>query len=149
MKDEIIIELADKFPVVLKNKIKNKELFFPEGTQYIYEPILTYRAITREKNDFTEVNRGDFKSYFELGKKPKKMPRGVSIENIPEWYGVSSFLKKEIVELKMKFPNPHKKMISGYVNCVGGPQYTNAKECHVCWWLFENADVSGYKIMED
>lgn len=142
-------ELVEKFPVILRDKIKNKEVIFPEGTKYIYKPILTYRAIAREKNDFTNVSRDDFKSYFELDKKPKKKPRGVYLEKIPEWYGVSSFLKKEIVELIMKFPNPHKKMVSGYVNCESGPQYTNEKDCHVCWWLFQNADISSYKIMED
>ena len=141
--------LAEKFPMVLKEKIKNRELIFPEETKYEYNPILTYRAISREKDDFTEVTRADFKSYFELGKAPKKKPRGVKIEKIAEWYGVSSFLRKEIVEQKMSFPNPHKKMAVGYVTCEGGPQYTNLKEYHVCWWLFENADVSGYKIVEE
>ena len=148
MKDNIDA-LIEKFPVVLREKIKKGELIFPEGTKYIYEPILTYRAIAREKDDFTDVSRDDFKSYFELGKEPKKKPRGIRLENVPEWYGVSSYLKKEIVEQKMNFPNPHKKMASGYVNCKGGPQYTNAKEYHVCWWLFEDADISGYKLVED
>lgn len=45
----------------------------------------------------------------------------------------------------MKFPNPHKKMAGGYVYSEGGPQET--KDDHVCWWLYEAADVSGFKLM--
>jgi hypothetical protein len=44
----------------------------------------------------------------------------------------------------MKFPNPNKKMAIGYVYKEGGPQDT--KDQHVCWWLYEGADVSGFKI---
>lgn len=49
----------------------------------------------------------------------------------------------------MKFPNPHKKMAVGYVYKEGGPQETNHKAQHVCWWLFENADISNFKIEEE
>ena len=70
---------------------------------------------------------------------------GRNIENDPHYYGVSSFLKKEIVEQIMKFPNPKKKMAVGYVYCEGGPQDTNDQ--HVCWWLYEGADVSGFELM--
>ena len=46
----------------------------------------------------------------------------------------------------MKFPNPKKKMAAGYVYSEGGPQHT--VDQHVCWWLYEGADVSGFKLME-
>ena len=54
-------------------------------------------------------------------------------------------MNKEIVEQKMKFPNPKKKMAAGYVYSAGGPQETNDQ--HVCWWLYEDADVSGFKLI--
>lgn len=46
----------------------------------------------------------------------------------------------------MKFPNPHKKIAKGYVYCEGGPQET--KDQHVCWWLYENVDLSGFELIE-
>lgn len=98
--------------------------------------------VTKKNQDFTD----NYRSYFELKKTPKT-PRGMgrNIENDPHYYGVSSFLKKEIVEQIMKFPNPKKKMAVGYVYCEGGPQDTNDQ--HVCWWLYEGADVSGFELM--
>ena len=47
----------------------------------------------------------------------------------------------------MKFPNPKKKMAVGYVYSEGGPQCT--EEEHVCWWLYDGTDVSGFKLMEE
>lgn len=142
-------KLYEKFPAVLKAKLMNNEIAFPEGTLFEYEPIFTYRAIERKNEDSREVSIDDFKSYFELGKKPKG-PRGKIIDytSNPHFYGVSSFLKKEIVEQTMKFPNPNKKMAAGYVYCEGGPEHTTYEKEHVCWWLYEDADVSGFKIME-
>ena len=98
--------------------------------------------VTKKNQDFTD----NYRSYFELKKTPKT-PRGMgrNIENDPHYYGVSSFLKKEIVEQIMKFPNPKKKMAVGYVYCEGGPQDTNDQ--HVCWWLYDGADVSGFELM--
>ena len=51
------------------------------------------------------------------------------------------------MEQKMKFPNPNKKMAKGCVYKEGGPQET--KDQHVCWWLYEDADVSGFILEED
>ena len=148
MGEDIIDKLVERFPEFLCEKIKSRKIILPESTEYNYEKIYTYRAIVREKDDFRDVDRGDFKSYFELGKNPKKLPRGVKkIEDSPDFYGVSTFLNKESVEQIMNFPNPNKKIAAGYVYCEGGPQYTNEKKQHVCWWLFEDADVSGYKLV--
>lgn len=137
-----------KFPVILRDKLLNQEIEFPDTTMFDYENLLTYRAVERRIEDNHEVTPDDFKSYFELGKKPKN-PRGLNkdITKDPHYYGVSCFLKKEIVAQKMKFPNPNKKMATGYVYKEGGPQDT--KDQHVCWWLYQNADVSGFKLMED
>ncbi|MCI8959760.1 MAG: hypothetical protein HFG62_11665 [Lachnospiraceae bacterium] len=141
--------LYKKFPVLLREKLLNDEIAFPDTTRIDYEPLWTYRAVERQKDDRRGISREDFRSYFELNKKPK-MPRGLrggDITKDPYYYGVSSFLNKEIVEQKMKFPNPNKKMAAGYVYKEGGPQDT--KDSHVCWWLFEDADVSGFRLMED
>ena len=139
-------KLCMKFPAVLQNKLLNNEIEFPDTTMFEYEKILTYRAVERNTNDNRKVTLDDFKSYFELKKTPKT-PRGMgrNIENDPHYYGVSSFLKKEIVEQIMKFPNPNKKMAVGDVYCEGGPQDTNDQ--HVCWWLYDGADVSGFELM--
>ena len=83
MDEDMMDALVEKFPEVLRKKIKNREIILPEGTKYDYDRIYTYRAIARNEDDFTDVSRDDFKSYFELAKKPRKMPRGVKIENLP------------------------------------------------------------------
>lgn len=142
-------ELYSKFPAVLKRKLLNKELKFPSNTEFEYEKIYVYRAVKREKDDNTRPNANDFKSYFEEGKRPKAI-RGKweDCESNPRYYGVSSFLKREIVEQLMRFPNPRKKMMAGYVCQEGGPQETNLESQHVCWWLYENADISGFEIIE-
>ena len=142
-------EMIMKFPAVLKDKLAKGEIVSPDEIEFEYEKIKVYRAVARAENDYSEVTRDDFKSYFELGKKPKN-PRGVdkNILKNPHYYGVSSFLKKEIVEQKMGFPNPKKKMAEGYVYSEGGPQHTQLETQHVCWWLYENTDVSGFKIIE-
>ena len=141
-------ELCLKFPVVLRNKLLNKEIELPDTTQFKYEKLFTYRAVERSEDDYREVTLEDFKSYFELGKYPK-VTRGMTgdIAKNPHYYGASSFLKREIVKQKMKFPNPKKKLAAGYVYSEGGPQNTNDQ--HVCWWLYEGADVSGFKIIEE
>lgn len=141
-------ELCMKFPAVLRDKLLTNEIELPDTTMFDYEKLLTYRAVERKTNDNREITLDDFKSYFELKKTPK-MPRGAKgdITKDPHYYGVSSFLNKEIVEQKMKFPNPNKKMAAGYVYKEGGPQDT--KDQHVCWWLYKDADVSGFRLVED
>lgn len=142
-------EICLKFPAVLKHKLLNKEIEFPDATLFDYEPILAYRAVEREEGDNRKIEAGDFKSYFELNKVPKAA-RGIKWdwEHDPHYYGVSCFLDKRIVEQKMKFPNPRKKMAVGNVYKEGGPQETDYKTQHVCWWLYEDADISGFIIEE-
>lgn len=140
-------EIISKFPAILAQKLKSKEVIFPENTKIDFEPIKVFRAVARETEDFSEVNRDDFKSYAELG---KVKTRGKKIDTSdPHYYGTSSFLKKEIVEQIMKFPNPHKKMASGFVYKEGGVEETNDFTSHVCWWLFENVDLSNFKLLEE
>lgn len=141
-------ELCFKFPAVLRDKLLKKEIELPDTTEFEYDRLFTYRAVERNTDDTRGVTSEDFKSYFELGKKPKK-PRGMGedIEKDPHYYGVSSFLKREIVEQKMRFPNPKKKMAEGYVYSAGGPQNTNDQ--HVCWWLYEGANISGFWLIKE
>lgn len=138
-----------KFPTVLKNKLLRQEIELPDTTLFDYEPMLVYRAVERSEDDHRSIGPEDFRSYFELKKTPK-IPRGMSKDwdKDPHYYGVSSFLDRRIVEQKMKFPNPKKKMAVGYVYMEGGPQDTNKAAKHVCWWLFENAEIIGFEIEE-
>ncbi len=146
---ELDDKIINKFPVSFRNKLKNKEIIFPKGTKFQYEKILVYRAVNRKNNDFRKPDLNDFKSYFQLGKNPKRV-KGKKAENLlkePTYYGVSSFTKREIVEQIMKFPNPNKKLAIGYVYDKGGPEYT--KEYHVCWWLFEDVDLSDFYLEQE
>ena len=138
-------ELCIKFPAVLRDKLLSNEIEFPDTTKFEYDKLFTYRAVERTPDDYREISLDDFKSYYQLKKKVRGVKRDISTD--PHYYGVSSFLKKEIVEQLMKFPNPRKKMASGYVYSEGGPQDT--KDEHVCWWLYEDADVSGFKLIEE
>lgn len=139
--------LCDKFPAVLRQRLINNELELPDTVEFEYAPIYAYRAVKREKGDYSKISRDDFKSYFELGKVPKI--RGVGeLEKNPNYYGVSLFLDKKIIEQQMKFPNPHKKMASGYVCQEGDPQETNKKTKHICWWLYDDADVTKFNLEE-
>ena len=144
-------DLCMKFPAVLRDKLLNGELELPDAAMVDYERIRTYRAVERKIDDYHKITIEDFRSYFELGKKPKKIPRGMNTDftKDPQYYGVSSFMEKEIVELIMKFPSPKKKMAQGYGYKEGGPQYTNVDKLHVCWWLYEGADVSGFELVEE
>lgn len=141
-------QLYMKFPAVLRDKLLKNEIELPDSTMLDYEKLLTYRAVKRKADDNHNITLEDFKSYYEMNKKPK-CPRGVKNHFIkdPHYYGVSCFLEEEIVKQIMKFPNPNKKMAVGYVYKEGGPQDT--KDEHVCWWLYENVDVSGFKLKED
>ena len=141
-------EICEKFPAVLRDKLLNKEIELPDGTQLEYDKIWVYRAVERKAEDSSEITLDDFKSYFQQNKTPKR-PRGTKEDFLknPTYYGVSSFLDRKKVEELMNFPNPNKKMAAGYVYCEGGPQFT--KDIHVCWWLYEKADVSGFELIEE
>ena len=62
-----IEELYENFPTILKEKLRNKEIEFPSNTKFDYEKIYVYRAVSREITDFHEIDKNDFRSYFELG----------------------------------------------------------------------------------
>lgn len=140
-------EFYNKFPIVLAQKLRDGDLTFPENMEVEYEPIHVYRVIEREDGDDHPVDHLDFRSYFELKKKPKN-PRGVSSNYMsnPHYYGVSSFKSRAMVEQKRLFPRPRKKLAEGEVYMEAGPQETT--EEHVCWWLYKNVEIKGFNIME-
>lgn len=138
---------ADKFPITLREKIKNDGFSFPAETELEYEPILAYRGITREEGDLAGVTRRDFRSKAEM--KEKKIRGRVIDQTDPQYYGVSLFKDKKEFINAFKFPRPRKKIAVGYIKQEGGPQYTNEETKHVCWWLFEDVDLSTFKIEEN
>lgn len=142
--ENVDVELCDKFPCVLKDKLLNGEIRFPIGTRFKYEKILAYRAVKREEDDYSEVTREDFRSYFELKKSPKIRGLSSNLQQNPLYYGVSTSLDRRLLEQLMHFPTPKKKIAKGYVHSDGGPECTNDK--HVCWWLFEDADLSSFHL---
>lgn len=130
-----------KFPSVLRDRIVSGEFVFPENTQYEYEPMVGYRAIEREDNDFTSVTRKDFSSYAELN----VCRRGIN-KNDPHYYGVSLFANKSSVENALKFPRPNKKIAKGMIYSEAGPVEVNSETEHICWWLYEDVDIEGFSI---
>ena len=43
---------------------------------------------------------------------------------------------------------PERKIARGTVHSDGGPICRREKDSHVCWWLFEDADVSSFHMVE-
>ena len=132
---------CNKFPCVLKEKMEQGEFVFPDDVCFDYEPFIAYRGIDRKEDDYNQIDRRDFKSYAEL----KVTRRGINI-NDPHYYGVSLYLLKEQVENALKFPRNNKKIAVGTVYCEGGPVDLTEETGHVCWWLYENVNLSGFKI---
>lgn len=137
-----------KFPAVLRKKLLALEITLPDETQFIYDPFTCFRAVRRKKNDYTPVSREDFRSQYETGHVPNRL-RGMNLDNRekePRFYGTLLSTNKAKVEQQMRMPSPRLKMAVGTVYMEGGPQLTEDE--HVCWWLFEDADVSGFVIGE-
>ena len=63
---DIGINICKKFPPALKEKLLNKEIELPDGTQIKYDKILVYRAVARSADDNHEVTLDDFKSCEEI-----------------------------------------------------------------------------------
>lgn len=121
-----------KFPSVLKSFLSAHSISFSEQTLFTYSPFQAYRGVIREATDKTPINKGDFLSYAELGKKP----RGVNVNDIG-YYSCSLFLNTQQLAEALKLPRPNKKIITGIVKCENGPQETNVRTQHVHWWLYD------------
>lgn len=136
----------DKFPIVLKERLKRKQLCFPKDIEFFYKPIEAYRMVIRAKDDSHPFDLEDMRSYHEQG----KLPRGVQKmdEANPLYYAVSLFENIEGLKQSLKFPNPKKKVAHGYVYEEGGPCLRSASG-HISWWLFEGVDLSGFEILEE
>ena len=76
----------DKFPIVLKDRLKRKQVCFPNDTEFVYKPIEAYRVVVRAKDDKHALDMEDMKSYYERG---KRLP-GVKVmdETAPLYYAV-------------------------------------------------------------
>ena len=144
MNQEMEEEYFNKFPEILRMKLANHEIVFPEGTRFLYEKILAYRGVIRGKDDNTPVNRSDMQSYYAMG----KIPRGVNYEANAQYYAISLFKTLDGLRESWKFPKPNKKVAQGYVHQDGGPQYTDSKG-HISWWLYEDCDISGFVMRDD
>lgn len=147
--DDHVRDLYMKFPAIWRTKLLSGEISFPPNLEIDYEPILAFRVVRREENEDREVTREDFVSHYELYKDSLKKPRGwpEDWECRIQYYAVSLF--KEIEPLKSIFslPKPKKRIIQGYVIKEGGPQETN-REGHINWWLYEDADISHFNIID-
>lgn len=146
---ESISDLCMKFPAVLRKKLLEEELSFPDNIKFDYEPILAYRAVRREEGEDREVTREDFASYYELYKDSFKKPRALpeDWECKIEFYAASLFKEKNALEMAMYLPKPKKRIIEGCVNKEGGPQETDSSK-HINWWLYEDADLSNFSIKD-
>lgn len=137
-------EVLMKFPVMLRSKIEEKEIEFPDKTEFNYDDICAYRCITRKKSDYSAVTREDFCSNAELG---RKVIKGESrdLEKVPEYYGVSLYQDKKELIIRLSLPQKNRKIVKGSIYQQGGPILKGHNK-HICWWLYENADVSGFEI---
>lgn len=146
MNQEELLEIYNKFPAILRSKLIGKEIALPVGTQFVYDKFLAFRAIERKPDDNTPVNIRDMLSLYELGKNP----RGKKLdEKDPSSYAASLFKDYADIAMCFKFPNPKKKLAHICVYAEGGPQCGRDYDSHVDWWLYENVDFSGFKMMED
>lgn len=127
-----------KFPCFLRTGFREHNLDFPEETGWQYEPLLVYRMVLREDEDYSNVTKRDFMSYTEKNKSPKRGMDDASSN--PLYYGVSTFTDKSSLVNKMKLPRPGKKIAEGHLLQEYGPIYKDSS--HVCIWFYEDADLS-------
>lgn len=118
-----------------------------DEVKFEYEPILAFRCVSRSASDNTAVSRNDFKSNAELGRTNFK-GKIEHPEQVPEYYGVSFFQKREELNLRLSLPRKNRKVVKGYIQQEGGPQLQSRDTSHVCWWLYEDADVSNFSFEE-
>lgn len=140
-----------KFPMLLRNKLENQEISFPEGTKFEYESIIGYRSIIRNDGDNTPFNRNDMRSYAELGRKRLRGKSKKDLEKDPAYYGVSLFKTKGKLAQCLKLSKPTQKIAVGKIHMEGGPEFINEtyNKDHICWWLYEDVSFESFKICED
>ena len=103
-------ELLMKFPVIFRDKLSSGEIVFQENVKFEYEPIQAFRCIKRKASDTTAVSRDDFKSNAELGRTNFK-GKIENPEQLPEYYGVSFYQKKEELDVRLRLPKKNRKVV--------------------------------------
>lgn len=129
----------DKFPSILKKVIEDGSFKFPESTEYNYSPKEAFRACERKEGESRPVDREDFRSYAELG---KKKGRSMSTSG---YHSVSLNIYKEAVTSIKGFNFPPSIVAKGIVVDSGGPMSFYEESGHIHWWMYEDADVSSFK----
>lgn len=144
MTSEELQAYYENFPVALRERLKSGKLTFPKDVEFDYKPKEAYRGVIRNKGEKNiGFNRKDMRSYHELG----KQPRGVNPNELMS-FAVSLFDNIKALKSYYDFSNPKKLVAKGYVFSEGGPSLVDEKG-HISWWLFEDVDLSGFKILED
>ncbi|MCR5118991.1 MAG: hypothetical protein K6B44_05145 [Lachnospiraceae bacterium] len=136
--------LEDLFPAILREKIKKGEFVFPVDTEDTYEPITGYRCYYRNDGDDTAPGRDDFRSHAELG----RVLRGNG-RSKPEYYGTSLFTSRGELNNIQSLNKPDKRVAVGCIFQEGGPIKRNKSRGHVCWWLYEDVDLSSFEEVKD
>lgn len=137
-------EILMKFPVIFREKLMNKEVKLQDKVEFEYKNIYAYRCIKRKKQDYSVVTKDDFKSNAELGRRNIR-GEGETLERKPEYYGVSLFQDKTELEMRLKLPKKDRKIAEGNIYQDGGP-ILRGHNSHICWWLYEDTDISKFKI---
>lgn len=137
----------DKFPAILRDKLKNGEIKFPANTQFVYEPVIAFRGVDRSPEDFSSVTLNDMRSNAEL-KRTNVRGKTYDVDD-PHYYGVSFFSNVDLVKQALKFPRKNKKIVKGYIFQEGGPKHFIEETNHTCWWLYQGVDVSHFEFVGD
>lgn len=132
-----------KFPAILQKRIEEKSFRFPDGTKFSYTSFPAFRLIDVTRNDTGLISRDDFRSKAELN----QLPRRKEDVNKPQYYGVSLSVEYKYLKNNFKLPKPKYKVAKGIVYQEGGPCHIDCDDPHVCWWLYEEADVSSFSIV--
>lgn len=136
----------EKFPLILREKLKSGDVTLPPHIETEYSPIKVYRRVLREGDDMHAIDRFDLMSYAELGKRPPKNLEG-GVKN-PDYYSTSFYSSFEALKNHFEFPHPKNKVAIGKAYCEGGPCLRNELTEHVSWWMYENVDISDFELLE-
>ena len=82
----------------------------------------------------------------EMGRKRIRGESG-DLEKKPEYYGVSLYEDKSQLMLRLRLPQKDRKIVKGNVYSDGGP-ILKGQNTHICWWIYENVDLSGFEILD-
>ncbi len=144
--DDNKLELLKKFPAFIKKALSDGMFNIPDEALFEYVAFEAYRCISRDNEDNTPLNMDDMKSYAEMGKKYRAAANPL---NKAKFYGISLYENKQDLDNTLSLPKPGKKIAKGLIYQEGGPHLPKDpnKDSHVTWWLYENADLSSFKII--